>query len=162
MNIVHAVRQWTICGVAAVGMSLAGHAMAQAASLDGAIDAAKHWTSLADSKLGDRMWMSSGQLMQKSANKDDWAKYLRGVQTEFGDINKRDWVQVVRISNPSNLPAGEYINVVFASRFTKSMVLEKVSLVQDGASWVPVGYIVTKAEQVAQVAPGTVATPAAK
>ncbi|MFL9925933.1 DUF4019 domain-containing protein [Herbaspirillum lusitanum] len=141
-------------------------ASAQTASLDGAIAAAKHWATLADAKSTDRMWSSSGPVMQKSFNKDDWGKYLTSLQTDFGGINKRDWVQVVRISNPESLPPGEYVNVVFASRFAKSMAIEKISLVQDGTSWVPVGYTVTKPEQVAAVAPAAVAgapaAPAAK
>lgn len=123
-------------------------------SVDTAIATATQWVNLADANQVERMWNTSGPIMQKNINKADWGKYLGTLQSELGRVNERAWAQVIRITNPANLPAGEYVNVAFSSRFTKSPMMEKISLVQTAGQWVPVGYVVSKIES--PVAPAVI------
>ncbi|TQK03729.1 MULTISPECIES: DUF4019 domain-containing protein [unclassified Herbaspirillum] len=129
------------------------------ASIDTAVAAATRWAVLADANQADRMWSLSGPIMQKGVSKEDWVKYLAALHSELGSAGGREWVQIVRINNPANLPPGEYVNVVFASRFAKSPTVEKVSMVQTADRWTPVGYVVTRLES--SPAPGA-AAPAAR
>lgn len=153
MNFPSAWRKLAVAGVVSIGGVLSSHnALAQTASLDAAVTAARQWTALADANQGEVMWSSSSPIMQQSIKREDWNKYLTALQSELGRVNGRDWAQVVRIPNPTNLPPGEYVNVVFNSRFAKAPAVEKVSLSQIGGRWVPVGYVVTTVQP--QAAPG--------
>lgn len=130
----------------ALASLLAAHpALAQSgASIDSAVATATQWVALADGNQADRMWSQSGPAMQKSMSQEDWVKYLAAVKTEVGPLSSRSWEQIVRVSNPVDLPPGEYLNIAFASRFAKAPTVEKVSLVQAGDKWIPVGYVITK------------------
>lgn len=127
-----------------------------AAPIDTAIATATQWAKLADANQADRMWSSSGPVMQKNVSKEAWIKYLAAVQNELGTVNGRAWTQIVHITNPANLPLGEYVNVVFSSRFSKAPTIEKISLVQVADRWFPVGYVITKVES----SPAPAASPA--
>jgi len=158
-------KQFRLAGAfAIVAMLSSNHASAQTASLDAAVSAASQWATLADLNQSDRMWATSGAVMQKSISKEDWAKYVANLRNELGALDGREWVQVVRLPQPTNLPKAEYVNVVFSSRFDKAPTAEAVSLVQNGGRWVPVGYVVHKIQPAAATvpAPATPAPPAAK
>lgn len=134
-------------GFALAGLFAADSAFAQGtASIDGAIATASQWIALADSNQAERMWSSSGTAMQKSTSKEDWLKYVSAVKTELGPLNSRQWAQIVHVTNPPELPPGEYLNIAFAGRFAKAPTVEKVSMVQAGDKWIPVGYVITKFE----------------
>ena len=151
-------KQFGSAAVLTIGVMLcSAHAYAQTISIDAAVAAAAQWVALADENQAARMWGASGAVMQKSISKDEWAKYLTTLRNELGDLNGRTWVQVVRPGQPSNLPKGEYVNVVFSSRFDKAPTEEAVSLVQTDGHWVPVGYVVHKIQP---AAPAPAAPPA--
>lgn len=142
-------RNFKYVGVFAIGLMLSSsYALAQtsATSLDAAVRVATQWATLADPSQAVRMWTSSESVMKKSISKEDWAKYLNSVQSQIGSINTREWVQIARLTNPINFPPGEYVNIAFFSHFSKASAVEKISLVQTPAGWVPVGYVVTKVE----------------
>lgn len=128
-------------------------AFAQNAPLDSLVKTATQWVGLSDSNQTDRMWESSGTMMQTSINKQDWAKYLGNLRGELGAVQGRDWAQVARVVNPAGLPPGEYMNVIFSSRFARAApIVEKISLTQASGRWVPVGYVVEKVAVAAQAA----------
>jgi Protein of unknown function (DUF4019) len=132
-------------GFALAGLLIANPVLAQStASIDAALVTASKWVALADSNQADRMWTSSGTDMQKSISKEDWQKYLASVKTELGSLNSRRWEEIAHITNPNDLPPGEYLNVAFSSRFANAPTVEKVSLLQVGDKWLPVGYVITK------------------
>jgi Protein of unknown function (DUF4019) len=143
------LRRFKHISVFVVGAMLSGgYALAQtsAISLDAAVRTATQWVTLADANQADRMWSSSDPVMKKNISKEDWTKYLGSVQKELGHINTREWVQIARMTNPTNFPSGEYVNIAFSSRFTNATAVEKISLVQTADGWTPVGYVVTKFE----------------
>ncbi|QRX81535.1 DUF4019 domain-containing protein [Glaciimonas sp. PAMC28666] len=131
----------------AIGVMLCtGNVYAQTLSLDGAVAAASQWATLADANQAERMWAASGPIMQKSINKEDWAKYVSNLRSDLGALNGREWAEVVRVGQPANLPKGDYVNVVFSSRFSKSPAGEAVSMMYAGGHWIPVGYVVHKVQ----------------
>lgn len=118
-------------------------------SLDAAVNTALQWAALADSKQSERMWSLSGSTMKNSISKEQWGKFLADTQNQNGRITGRQWAQAIRIPNPTNLPPGEYLNVVFAARSDKiPMAVEKISLVQSGGQWVPIGYTFDRVDAV--------------
>jgi len=130
-----------------VGLVLANPASAQIdGSIDSAVVTATQWAAMADAGQADHMWDQSGPAMQKNISRDGWIKYLGAVKKDLGAIGGRQWVQIVRITDPPNLPPGEYINIAFTSRFSKGMAVEKISMIQTTGQWIPVGYVITKIE----------------
>ncbi|WP_211441246.1 DUF4019 domain-containing protein [Collimonas humicola] len=134
-----------IWAIAMIGLALSNPASAQIdGSIDSAVVTATQWAAMADAGQADRMWDQSGPAMQKNISKDGWVKYLGAVKKDLGTIGGRQWVQIVRITDPPSLPPGEYINIAFSSRFAKGMAVEKISMLQTTGQWIPVGYIITK------------------
>jgi len=136
-----------ICTIAMSGLAMTNPASAQIdGSIDSAVVTATQWATLADANQADHMWEQSGPAMQNNISRDGWVKYLGAVKKDLGAIGGRQWVQIVRISNPPNLPPGEYINIAFSSRFSKGLAVEKISMLQTTGQWIPVGYVITKIE----------------
>lgn len=140
-------------GAFAIGVLHAGLAAAATPAIDLAVATAAQWVGLADKGQTERMWNLSGPIMQKNTRKDDWAKYLANVHAQLGNVADRQWSEVVRIGDTSNLPRGEYVNVMFLTHFTRGTAIEKVSLLQEGSLWTPVGYVVNRIQPGAAPAP---------
>jgi hypothetical protein len=140
----HLNRIAQVCGSAL--LLQAGNVAAQNAPLDGLVKSAGLWASMADANQPERMWDTSGPIMQKNMAKQDWGRYLVNLRSELGPLQSRQWVQVARVVNPTGLPPGEYMNVMFSSTFAKAATIEKVSLTQSAGKWIPVGYVVNRAE----------------
>lgn len=134
------------------GMLLATSAFAQATgpTLDSAVSAARQWVTLSDSGAPDKMWGASSDIMKQRVNKQGWADYLNQLRAEVGKHNAREWVQVVRVKDPVDLPRGEYLNVIFTTQFRNMPTTETVSMVASKNRWMPVGYVVRKIEQEGQ------------
>jgi hypothetical protein len=52
---------------------------------------------------------------------------------------------VTRVRDPVGLPAGDYLNVIFVSHYTRAVLFETVSLAPGGPgslNWLPVGYVI--------------------
>lgn len=136
-----------IWSIATIGLTVSNPASAQIdGSIDSAVATATQWATMADASQADRMWDQSGPAMQNSISKNGWVKYLGAVQKDLGSIGGRQWVQIVHITNPPNLPPGEYMNIAFSSRFSKGLAVEKISMLQTTGQWIPVGYVITKVE----------------
>lgn len=136
-----------IGSIAMIGLTTSIPASAQIdGSIDSAVATATQWATMADAGQADRMWDQSGPAMQSNISRDGWVKYLGAVKKDLGTIGGRQWVQIVHIANPPNLPPGEYINIAFSSRFSKGLAVEKISMLQTTGQWIPVGYVITKIE----------------
>ena len=144
----YSIKKLQIAGAAcAMVLSLsAANVRAQTAPLDSLLKSATQWASLADAGQAERMWDTSGPIMQTNMPKQDWGRYLSNLRTELGPLQSRQWAQVARVVNPTGLPPGEYINVIFTSNFSKLATVEKISLTQSGGRWIPVGYVVNRVD----------------
>ena len=127
--------------------------------LEKAINTAAKWTAQADAGQADAMWKSSSATMQKSVSQADWAKYIAQVRKEAGAQQSRAWVAVNKVDNPQGMPAGEYLNVVYNTKFANAATFETVSMAKNGSNWQPVGYIV-RPQQPAQAPASAPAQPA--
>jgi len=133
-------------------MALAAPALAADPSLDSAVSAARQWASMSDSRATDKMWGASSDIMKQRIDKQGWADYLSQLRTEVGRYAGREWVQVVRVTDPVDLPQGQYVNVIFTTQFLNMPATETVSMVANKNRWVPMGYVVRKIAANAQPA----------
>jgi len=147
------------CIHGAFGMALvfAAHGIAaqEPPGLDNAMIVANAWLAQADTDQIDAMWQGSGTVLQKNVSKGAWHKYLLGLRRQYGEAKNRQWLEVERITNPSGLPPGEYLNVVYSTAYANASMLETVSLVHGESGWMPVGFIMRPLQQtpLAQRAP---------
>jgi hypothetical protein len=121
--------------------------------LEKAITTAGKWVAQADANQADAMWKASSSTMQKNVPQANWTKYIGEIRQQAGPEQERVWVGVSKVDNPQGLPAGEYLNVVYATKFARVATVETVSLAKNGSSWQPVGYVVRPAQQPAAAQP---------
>ena len=139
----------------------AGTAMAQNLDLDKAVSTAGKWVAQADAGKADAMWKASSPTMQKNVTQANWTKYITSLREAVGIEAERNWVGVSKIDNPKDLPSGQYLNVIYATKFAKAMTVETVSLAKGSSGWQPIGYIVRDANPKAPAANnGNAAQPA--
>jgi hypothetical protein len=164
----HAVRTPSFALRALQGCALsvallgANAALAQQApsGLEKAVNAAAKWAAQADAGQADAMWKDSSATMQKSVSQADWAKYIAQVRKEAGAQQGRAWLAVNKVDNPQGMPPGEYLNVVYNTKFANAATFETVSMARNGSSWQPVGYVV-RPQQPPKAPAGAPAQPAA-
>lgn len=130
-----ALRLWAL----AMTLMLSFGVSAQTA--DSAISAAEKWLTFADAGNATGMWDQSTPLMKSTETQASWSTYMATMRTTLGqNTGPRVWVSLEReIDNP-NLPAGEFVGVLFISPYSKTRAWEKVSLFKIGNQWVPTGY----------------------
>lgn len=133
-------RAGLLCGA----LMLATPALAADPTLDSAVSAARQWAALSDNGSTDKMWGASSDIMKQRIDKQGWSDYLGQLRNELGRYAGREWVQVVRVTNPVDLPQGEYVNVIFTTQFRNMPTTETISMVANKNRWVPMGYVVRK------------------
>jgi hypothetical protein len=145
---------------AALSLAAVGTHAQDTQSLDNAMAAANSWLAQADADQAEAMWQNSDGVLQKSVSKNAWKKYLTGLHRQWGVFKGREWLQVAHISDPSGLPPGEYLNVIYSATYSNAPLLETVSLIRNGNDWTPVGYTVRPVRvQTAPIAQATAAHP---
>ena len=145
---------------AALLLAIAGAHAQDTQSLDNAMATASSWLAQGDADQADAMWQSSDGVLQKSVSKSAWKKYLTGLHRQWGTLKGREWLQVAHISDPSGLPPGEYLNVIYSATYANAPMLETVSLMRKGNNWMPVGYTVRPVHvQPSPIAQATAAHP---
>jgi hypothetical protein len=126
----------------------AGAALAQQApaGLEKAIVTAGQWAAQADTNQADAMWKVSSPTMQKNVTQANWVKYIAGIRQQAGAEQSRAWIAVNKVDNPQGMPAGQYLNVTYATKFANAATFETVSMAKGASDWQPVGYIVRPAQ----------------
>jgi hypothetical protein len=139
-------------GVLSLVLLGAGSAFAQQApsGLEKAIVTAGKWVVQADANQADAMWKASAPAMQSSVSQANWAKYIGEVRKQAGAEQSRSWYAVTKVDNPQGMPAGEYLNVVYSTKFANAATVETVSMAKNGSNWQPIGYVVRPAQQPAE------------
>ena len=141
-----AMAKRVVSSVLASGLLLgAGATMAQSLDLDRAVATAGKWIAQADANQADAMWKASSSVLQKSVTQENWGKYISNLRDKAGSEQERSWVAVSKIDNPQGLPAGQYLNVMYATKFAKAMTVETVSMAKGLSGWEPIGYVVREA-----------------
>jgi hypothetical protein len=134
--------------VLSLAMVGAGSAFAQQtpAGLEKAIATAGKWAAQADANQADNMWKASNASMQKNVTQANWSKYIGEIRQQAGAEQERVWAGVNKVENPANMPAGDYLNILYATKFAKVMTIETISMAKNGSNWEPIGYVVRPAQ----------------
>lgn len=139
-------------GLVSAALLGSGAALAQSLDLDKAMATAGKWVAQADAGQADAMWKASNSAMQKGVTQQNWNTYIGNLRKTVGNEQQRNWVAVSKIDNPKDLPPGEYLNVVYATKFANAMTVETVSMAKGSSGWQPIGYIVREAKPAAPAA----------
>ena len=133
-----ALRLWAL----AMALMLSFGVSAQpASSADAAIAVAQQWLTVADTDNAAAMWEQSTPVMKSAETQASWASYIATMRNTLGQTaGPRIWVGIEREIDHPNLPAGEFVGVLFISPYSKTRAWEKVSLFKNGNQWVPAGY----------------------
>lgn len=104
--------------------------------------AAHAWLLLLDRQDWGTAWDSAGAVFRKNVPLGSWMDKVPGVRAPFGAFVERRPVQVIYKKSLAGHPEGDYVSVLFASKFAKKAdVQEMVTTVreQDGR-WRVTGY----------------------
>jgi hypothetical protein len=104
--------------------------------------AAHAWLLLLDRQDWGTAWDTSGAVFRKNVPLGAWMDKVPGVRAPFGAFVERRPVQVIYKKSLAGHPEGDYVSVLFASKFEKKAdVQEMVTTVreQDGR-WRVTGY----------------------
>lgn len=108
-----------------------------------AIEAAQRWLKLLDAGEFGKAWDESGTQFQSRVTRKQWVEGLPKDRTPFGALKSRTVEGLGYPKEPQGLPKGEYIQVGFSSVFDKqSKIVEVVTVVLDGGTWRPIGYLI--------------------
>lgn len=143
----------------AISLTAIGTHAQDTQALDNAMATANGWLAQADADQAEVMWQNSDGVLQKSVSKSAWKKYLTGLHRQWGALKGREWLQVAHISDPSGLPPGEYLNVIYSATYANAPMLETVSLMRNGSHWTPVGYTVRPVHEQAPIAQAATTRP---
>ena len=133
-----ALRLWALA--MALMLSL-GVSAQSTSSADAAIAVAEQWLAVADADKAAAMWEQSTPIMKSTETQAFWVNYIATMRNTLGQpIGSRVWVGIEREIDHPNLPAGEFVAVLFISSYSKTRAWEKVSLFKNGNQWVPAGY----------------------
>jgi hypothetical protein len=133
-----ALRLWAL----AIALMLSFGVSAQtASSADAAIAVAQQWLAVADADKAAAMWEQSTPVMKNTETQAFWVNHITTMRNTLGQLTgPRVWVSIEREIDHPNLPAGEFVGVLFISTYSKTRAWEKVSLFKNGNQWVPAGY----------------------
>jgi hypothetical protein len=127
--------------------------------LEKAVSTASKWVAQADGNQAVAMWKASDAVMQKNVDQANWSKYIAEIRKQAGAEQSRAWVGVTKINNPAGMPPGEYLNVIYDTKFANVATVETVSMVKSGYKWRPIGYVVRPSQPQQASAVGSVQSP---
>jgi hypothetical protein len=103
--------------------------------------AAQGWLGLLDRKDWGRAWESTASVFRSKVALGSWMDAIPKVRDQLGNFVDRKPVETAFKTALQGLPAGEYVTVVFQSKFDKREVAEVVTTMRDtDGRWRVTGY----------------------
>lgn len=109
-------------------------------------NAAHAWLMLLDRRDWGTAWDASSAVFRQSVPLSSWMDNIPKVRTPFGNFVEREPGEVVYKTSLAGRPDGEYVSVIFQSKFEKKpLVLETVTTVREpDGRWRVTGYTFTE------------------
>lgn len=106
--------------------------------------AAGSWLVLLDSRDFAGSWDQAARVFQAAVTPRQWARRATGYRDGSGDPTSRQLVDILEVTDPDAVPAGEYVRLVFECECTRAgMVREIVLMVNEGTrGWRVASYTV--------------------
>jgi hypothetical protein len=103
--------------------------------------AAHAWLALLDRRDWGTAWDTSSNTFRQTVPLASWMDAVPKVRQPFGNFVEREAVEAIYKSALPGRPAGDYVSVMFASKFDKQNVQEVVTTVRDAdGRWRVIGY----------------------
>lgn len=103
--------------------------------------AAAGWLTLLDRRDWGTAWETSSAAFRKSVPLSKWMEGAPQVRADLGALQDRSPATVAYKERIEGLPPGEYVTVIFASRFAQRELQEVVTTVRDpDGRWRVTGY----------------------
>ena len=103
--------------------------------------AAVEFLQLIDSGRYAESWESAANLLKEKVTRDEWVEKLTGGQARSGDLVERTEKSASYSTTAQDSPDGEYILLIFESRFQKTGNIEEyVTVMLDAGRWKVAGY----------------------
>ena len=103
--------------------------------------AAQGWLVLLDRKDWGRAWETSSSVFRQTVPLATWMDAIPKVRMELGAFSERTPAQSAYKTTLANRPEGEYVTVIFLSKFEKRELQEWVTTVRDtDGKWRVTGY----------------------
>ena len=93
--------------------------------------AAHAWLALLDRRDWGTAWDASGTVFRQSVPLGNWMDAVPKVREPFGPLVEREALEAIYKTSLPGRPAGQYVSVMFASKFDKKMVQEVVTTVRE-------------------------------
>ena len=103
--------------------------------------AAHAWLTLLDRRDWGTAWDSAGGVFRQNVPLGSWMDAVPKVRQPFGNLVEREAVEAQYKTTLPGRPEGQYVSVMFASKFDKQMVQEVVTTVREpDGRWRVIGY----------------------
>lgn len=103
--------------------------------------AAHAWLALLDRRDWGTAWDSSSNTFRQTVPLSNWMDAVPKVRQPFGTLVEREAVEAIHKTALPGRPAGDYVSVMFASKFDKQTVQEVVTTVREpDGRWRVIGY----------------------
>lgn len=125
---------------ASVLLALSTHAHA---NTNAAEAAALAWLEAIDGGEYEQAWESSSTLLQVPLSPNMLARTIGAARRDFGGVESRRRVGVIRETSMPGAPAGDYTVFTFQTRFeNKPQIIETITPHLEGGTWKVSGYYV--------------------
>jgi hypothetical protein len=109
--------------------------------------AAHAWLSLLDRRDWGTAWDASSAVFRQSVPLGNWMDAIPKVRQPYGALVEREAVEAVYRTTLPGRPDGQYVSVMFATKFEKQQIQEVVTTVRESdGRWRVTGYSPTPAK----------------
>ncbi|GAB2582319.1 hypothetical protein GCM10027034_12690 [Ramlibacter solisilvae] len=102
--------------------------------------AAAGWLVLLDRRDWGRAWETSSSVFRGAVPLASWMDAIPKVREPFGSFVERTPLESVYKTKLEGRPEGEYVSVIFQSKFSEREVQEIVTTVREDGKWRVTGY----------------------
>ncbi|HLU26354.1 MAG TPA: DUF4019 domain-containing protein [Longimicrobiales bacterium] len=109
-----------------------------------AVEAAEAWLALMDAERYEESWQAAAPLFQSAVTSEMWVQQGRMVRQQIGAPRGRKLQRAEHTTSLPNVPAGEYVVVLYAGSFANIPEAREVVILmlQPDESWRTAGYFV--------------------
>ncbi|MFZ4775305.1 MAG: DUF4019 domain-containing protein [Terrimicrobiaceae bacterium] len=111
---------------------------------DPAVEAAKSWLKLVDSKKYQESWVEAAPFFKGKVKEESWIKMVAPVRDPMGDLKTRELISAVYTKTLPGAPEGEYVVIQFKTAFqNKPDAVETITPMKDDkGAWRVSGYYI--------------------
>lgn len=96
----------------------------------------KAWLGIVDKGEYNKSWDEMSVITRNTVKKEEWEKILTKTRKPLGAVKERSVVDIRSAINPKNLPAGNYMVMIYKTSFaTKADAHELVTLFLQDGQW---------------------------